>query len=56
VVVGGEAIWKIVDGEPPDRVRRIPVDTDVVPRDVDIWDDYLAVCKKFGFEPQAALG
>jgi molybdenum cofactor cytidylyltransferase len=52
---GDKAVWKIVEREPPSRVRRIPVDEDL-PRDVDTWDDYLAVCKKFGFQPEAALG
>jgi hypothetical protein len=36
-------------------MRRIPVDSEI-PGDVDTWDDYLAVCKKFGFEPEGALG
>jgi molybdenum cofactor cytidylyltransferase len=52
---GDKAVWKIVDREPESRVRRIPVDADL-PTDVDTWDDYLAVCKRFGFEPQDALG
>lgn len=52
---GDKAVWKIVDREPHSRVRRIPVDKNS-PRDVDTWDDYLAVCKKFGFQPEAALG
>jgi molybdenum cofactor cytidylyltransferase len=52
---GDKAVWKIVDREPRSRVRRIPIDAPI-PRDVDTWNDYLAVCKKFGFEPQVALG
>jgi molybdenum cofactor cytidylyltransferase len=52
---GDKAVWKIVDREPPSRMRRIPVDSEI-PGDVDTWDDYLAVCKKFGFEPEGALG
>jgi len=52
---GDKAVWKIVDREPESRVRRIPVDADI-PRDIDTWEDYLAVCDKFGFEPQDALG
>ena len=52
---GDKAVWKIVDREPTSKVARIPIDVDL-PRDVDTWDDYLAVCAKFGFEPEAALG
>jgi molybdenum cofactor cytidylyltransferase len=52
---GDKAVWKIVDREPRGRVRHIPVDADI-PDDVDTWADYLAVCKKFGFEPEGALG
>jgi len=52
---GDKAVWKIVDREPESRVRRIPVDVNL-PRDIDTWDDYVTVCKKFGFEPEAALG
>jgi molybdenum cofactor cytidylyltransferase len=52
---GDKAVWKIVDREPPSRVRRIPVDADI-PHDVDTWADYLTVCEKFGFEPEGALG
>ena len=52
---GDKAVWKIVDREPERRVARIPVAVDL-PRDVDTWDDYLAVCATFGFEPEAALG
>lgn len=50
-----KAVWKIVDREGEDRVARIGIDAPL-PRDVDTWDDYLAVCKTFGFEPEAALG
>ena len=49
---GDKAVWKIVDDEPLDRVRRIRVGTDL-PLDVDTWDDYLSVCAHFGFEPTA---
>jgi molybdenum cofactor cytidylyltransferase len=52
---GDKAVWKIVDREPEARVRRIHVDREL-PLDVDTWDDYLTVCKKFGIEPEAALG
>ena len=47
---GDKAVWKIVDSEPPSRVARIPVD-EPLPRDIDIWDDYLAVCADLGVEP-----
>ncbi len=49
---GDKAVWKIVDGEPVDRVARIPIGRSV-PLDVDTWDDYVAACEVFGFEPQA---
>lgn len=39
---GDKAVWKIVDAEPDDRVRRIRV-ARPLPRDVDTWDDYVAV-------------
>lgn len=52
---GDKAVWKIVDREPHDRVRRIPIDS-AIPTDIDTWDDYLVVCNRFGFEPEAALG
>jgi molybdenum cofactor cytidylyltransferase len=45
---GDKAVWKIVDREPASRVARIAVDRDL-PRDVDTWDDYEAVCESFGF-------
>jgi len=49
---GDKAVWKIVDGEPVDRGARIPIGRSV-PLDVDTWDDYVAACEVFGFEPQA---
>jgi molybdenum cofactor cytidylyltransferase len=52
---GDKAVWKIVDREPEAKVARIPIDVEL-PRDVDTWDDYLAVCATFGFEPETALG
>lgn len=52
---GDKAIWKIVDRESDERVARITVDRPL-PRDIDTWDDYVAVCESFGFEPEAALG
>lgn len=45
---GDKAIWKIVDSQPESRVARIPIDKPL-PRDVDSWEDYAAVCKNFGF-------
>ncbi len=45
---GDKAVWKIVDREPTTRVARIAVDKDL-PRDIDTWDDYDAVCEMFGF-------
>lgn len=50
---GDKAVWKIVDREPVERVRRIPIDVDL-PRDVDTWDDYIAACARFGFEATAS--
>jgi molybdenum cofactor cytidylyltransferase len=41
---GDKAVWKIVDTEPASRVRRIAVDRPL-PRDIDTWDDYRAVCR-----------
>jgi molybdenum cofactor cytidylyltransferase len=52
---GDKAVWKIVDQEREARVARIAIDAPL-PRDVDTWDDYAAVCRTFGFEPEAALG
>lgn len=48
---GDKAVWKILDAQ-PERVRRISVDRPL-PRDVDTWDDYEAVCAAFGV---SALG
>ncbi len=45
---GDKAVWKIVDREPSTRVARIAVDQ-ALPRDIDTWDDYGAVCTTFGF-------
>lgn len=47
---GDKAVWKIVDREPVERVARIAVERSL-PLDVDTWDDYVAVCATFGFEP-----
>jgi molybdenum cofactor cytidylyltransferase len=51
---GDKAVWKIVDREDEARVARIGIDRSV-PRDIDTWDDYIAVCEHFGFEPEGAL-
>jgi molybdenum cofactor cytidylyltransferase len=45
---GDKAVWKIVDREPTTRVARIAIDKEL-PRDIDTWDDYDAVCEAFGF-------
>ena len=52
---GDKAVWKIVDAEPPARVARIAVDRPL-PRDIDTWDDYVAVCHAFGFAPTSETG
>ena len=52
---GDKAVWKIIDRESAERVARLTVDRPL-PRDVDTWDDYVAVCRAFGFAPEAALG
>lgn len=51
---GDKAIWKIVDREPPDTLRRVAVDADL-PQDIDTWSDYLSVCSAFAFSPPAGL-
>lgn len=43
---GDKAVWKVLDAQ-PERVRRIPVGRPL-PRDVDTWEDYEAVCAAFG--------
>jgi molybdenum cofactor cytidylyltransferase len=47
---GDKAVWKIVERESADRVRRIPVDAPRPP-DLDTWDDYLQVCRELGVSP-----
>jgi molybdenum cofactor cytidylyltransferase len=44
---GDKAVWKIVDQEPEERVRRIRIQRPL-PRDIDTWDDYVAVCRELG--------
>jgi molybdenum cofactor cytidylyltransferase len=48
---GDKAVWKILDNR-SDQVRRIPIDRPL-PLDVNTWDDYLEVCRAFGFAPAA---
>ena len=52
---GDKAVWKIVDRASEARVVRIAVDGPI-PRDIDTWDDYAAVCEHFGFNSEGALG
>lgn len=52
---GDKAVWKIVDREPVARVARIAVDASL-PRDVDTWDDYVAVHTDFGLDPEERSG
>jgi molybdenum cofactor cytidylyltransferase len=47
---GDKAVWKIVDREPEDRVRRIPV-ARPLPPDIDTWADYEAVCAALDVRP-----
>ncbi len=51
---GDKAVWKIVDREPIERVARIHV-ASARPLDVDTWDDYIAVCERFGQNAPASL-
>lgn len=44
---GDKAVWKLLDVDPDDRVRRIRVERSL-PRDIDTWDDYEAVCRELG--------
>ena len=50
---GDKAVWKIVDQESPARLVRFAVER-ARPRDVDTWDDYVAVCADFGVSPAGA--
>jgi molybdenum cofactor cytidylyltransferase len=49
---GDKAVWKLVDAEPEDRVRRVRVQKPR-PLDIDTWDDYLGACRRLGVEPAA---
>lgn len=51
---GDKAVWKILDSQ-PERVRRVPVDRPL-PADVDTSEDYLEVCRTFGFTPAPPAG
>ncbi len=43
---GDKAVWKLIEAE-PERVRPVAIDRPL-PRDVDTWDDYVAVCQELG--------
>jgi len=43
---GDKAVWKLAD-----QAQRVVVDRPL-PRDVDTWDDYRAVCRTLGVAPQ----
>lgn len=47
---GDKAVWKLVDAEPEDRVRRVRVQQRR-PLDIDTWDDYEAVSRRLGVSP-----
>jgi molybdenum cofactor cytidylyltransferase len=47
---GDKAVWKLVDAEPEDRVRRVRVE-EPRPLDIDTWDDYEAVSRRLGVSP-----
>jgi molybdenum cofactor cytidylyltransferase len=47
---GDKAVWKLVDAEPEDRVRRARV-RKPRPLDIDTWDDYVAVSRQLGVTP-----
>jgi molybdenum cofactor cytidylyltransferase len=47
---GDKAVWKLVDAEPEDRVRRVRVQKPR-PLDIDTWDDYEAVSRRLGVSP-----
>jgi molybdenum cofactor cytidylyltransferase len=47
---GDKAVWKLVDAEPEDRVRRLRV-RKPRPLDIDTWDDYEAVSRQLGVTP-----
>jgi molybdenum cofactor cytidylyltransferase len=44
---GDKAVWKLVDAEPEERVRRVRV-RKPQPLDIDTWDDYVAVSRRLG--------
>jgi molybdenum cofactor cytidylyltransferase len=47
---GDKAVWKLVDAESEDRVRRVRVE-EPRPLDIDTWDDYEAVSRRLGVSP-----
>jgi molybdenum cofactor cytidylyltransferase len=48
---GDKAVWKLVDAEPEERVRRVRVQKPR-PSDIDTWDDYVAVSRRLGVNPR----
>jgi len=49
---GDKAVWKIVEREPPERVRRLRV-ARPLPPDIDTWEDYREACRRAGVAPAA---
>ena len=50
VLHGDKAVWKLVDDEPEDSVRRLRV-RKPRPPDIDTWDDYVTVSRRLGVSP-----
>ncbi len=48
---GDKAVWKLIEAE-PERARHVAIDHPL-PRDVDTWDDYVAVCQELGLQAPA---
>lgn len=51
---GDKAVWKLVDRDAEGRMLRIRIDADL-PRDIDTWDDYLAVCAAARVTPPSGV-
>jgi molybdenum cofactor cytidylyltransferase len=49
---GDKAVWKIVDADSEQRVRRIRIQRPVPP-DINTWDDYVEVCRQVGLSSRA---
>ena len=47
---GDRAVWKLVDNESENRVRRVRVPKPR-PLDIDTWDDYVEVTRRLGVTP-----